>query len=896
MTAIQIQKTINMKKICYIIISFALLFSSCTQDVLYQSEEPVTEGKPVKVRLDINPGEYSRSGLSPSQEKKIKNIFVLVFDKSGHKVSQSYFSSNITANLLNMPTVSGNNMSVYVVANLSLQNTTLSDPSTYFNQVYTIDELNNALVHNLSNDLCVNLSLTMYGSKTNFTIPSTGTLQVPITLKYVVAKVTLYMVTALTNTSDSYNLTNWTVKNYPLKSYLFPQANDAANPSVASDFADSETSVAWVDTTIVINGTNTAAKYAFLYMFENRRGTNSNTSETQKALNAPSKSTAMVLQGYYKTNATNTVTGVTTTVYLGNNNYNDYNVNRGNEYSYIATVKGINKINIDSRVESNTYGYQVNLYNTTLDCHPDWRPLQINSWPGKSTINIYNSDGITPCTWLHVSAINLNQAVNNLRPTYNPATDMSDTITVFFPINTPQSMISKMVYLYADENLTTSSRSAIIKVTSTENLGNSQTITIPATQRGYQTMGNVGFRTFSTTGAVNTASDYILVVEHVEEAALNLTPGAPAGTEATTTMQWGYNLTVAQPTANAVSDYYYRDGFLNTLWLVYHNTTGNLSSTLVPPFGRLSAATSSTASVTITENAMNPIYNTYPARYCFEKNRDLDGDGKITNPNTQGIDEIYWYLPSADELYSTYVGQYALTNALTGANYQVSCEVYGSNSSTNSMSYGTGIGGPIGKTSTVSTRCVRRIYQPQPQATPNSPYVETGTRIINNNGYSSTILRATNIACPTPINGNNSTINSQLSRRFQVAAVNCLLYGSSGSAGMTWAQANGWTSVSDNSNNTGVIASPATGCQAYSETGAPAGTWRLPTQREMYIILFMRREIAAGQDGFVKLSGAQYWTSSTLGGTLGWYGVVGNSTLAFGGKTTNQLVRCIRDL
>lgn len=71
-------------------------------------------------------------------------------------------------------------------------------------------------------------------------------------------------------------------------------------------------------------------------MYENRQGTNANTTQSQKAGNAPSHATAMVLQGYYKTNATSTVTGVTTTIYLGNNNYNDYNVNRGKGYHKYA--------------------------------------------------------------------------------------------------------------------------------------------------------------------------------------------------------------------------------------------------------------------------------------------------------------------------------------------------------------------------------------------------------------------------------------------------------------------------------------------------------------------------------------------------------------------------------
>lgn len=882
-----------MKKIYYIILPLILLFSSCTRDELIDDGGTVVEGEPVRISVSIDDAVLTRTGMSQSQEKAINNVFVMVFDKTGTKVSQSYFSSSITSNLTNVPTVSGTNMSVYVIANLSQQNTRASSVSGYFDNISTVSELNEIMLYDLADDLNVNRDLVMYGSVKGLTISHVATQNVSVTLKYAVAKVTLYVVTALKQPLDSYNLTNWTVVSYPQKSNLLPQTTDAGTS--ASDFANSTTSIAWVDTTLMISGVSTPAKYAFLYMYENRRGTNSNTTESQKANNnAPSNATAMVLQGYYKSASNNKVTGVTTTIYLGNNNYNDYNVNRGNEYAYTVTIYGINQINVDSRVVSNNFGYQVNVYNTTLDCHPDWRPLQISSWPGVATINLYESDGVTPCAWLKVSTKNLNQAVNNARPTYDPATDMVSTLSLTFPASS--SIASKMVYLYADENFSQNSRSAIVSVTSTEGLTNSQKIEIPIKQLGYQMMGSsVGFRTFNVAGGLNTGSgvDYTLIVENIEEATLNLTPGAVAGTEATTSMQWGFNQTVAEPTSGFSSDYYYRDGYEVSLGLVFTSGGGSINSTLRPPFGRASAASSSTASVTITENDMNPIFNTYPARYCFEKNRDVDGDGKITNPNTKNVDEIIWYLPAADELYGMYVGQYALTNPLTGANYQVSSEVYGSSTNTNSMSYSTGIGGAIGKSQAVSVRCVRRRNQTLATGVKNSPYVESGSRIINNNGYSSSILRSSSVARPVPMNSQNSTINNQLSPRFQVAKTDCLLNGSST---MTWSQANGWTTASDASGSTGVVASPATGCQAYSETGAPAGTWRLPTQREMYIILFMRKELLVGQDSYTKMSAGTYWTASNLGATLGWYAITGNNTVAFGGKSTLLSARCIRDI
>lgn len=890
-----------MKKIivfCYIL---SLLFSCTVDEIEYGNTENVPEGQLVNVSISLKDNQMStRSGLPVAQEQAVKSVFILVFNSAGIKVSQTYLTSDIATGLSNIQTQSGSGMSIYAFTNLSAQNTGLLAATYAFNHVHTIAQLKAIKLYDLANDLNLNLDLVAYGSVTGKTLAPNATEQVTIQLHYATARVTLYVVTNLATSGDAYTLTDWTVVNYPQYSYLLPQTTDAVVPGDSAAYGNSATSIAWVDTTILISGVPTAAKYAFLYMYENRRGgrkTGSPVDQDQKnkALYAPTGATAMVLRGYYKSTSGNSVTGMTATVYLGGNNYGDYNVLRGNDYSYIVTVTGINDINVDSRVVTNDYGYQVNLFNPTLDSHPDSRPIQIKSWPGTATVTILESDQQTVAPsgfWLRLSKLNIHQFVNNLRPTYGTVSDMV-TVLSGLTFTNQAAMSSQMVYLYADENLTTSSRTAYVKVLGTAALAGSQPITIKITQNGYQTMGNAGFRSFNTNGTVNTADDYILVVEKIEETTLNLTPGAAAGTEAITSMQWGFNQTVAEPTANATSDYYYRNGFQSTLWLVYQNLTGAPGSTLRTPYGRLSAASSGSASVTITENAMDPIFNTYPARYCFEKNRDLDGDGKITNPNTKGVNEINWYLPSAEELYSMYVGQYALTNYLTGANYQVSSELYGSSTATNSMSYGTGISGTIGKSSAVSVRCVRRIYQSQPQTTPNSPYVMAGTRIIDNRGYSSSILRTAKVARPVPMNSYNSTINNQLSPQFQVAKTDYLL---NGVATMTWSQANGWTTASDNSGATGVTASPATGCQAYSETNYPAGTWRLPTQREMYIILFMRKELIAGQDGYVAMAGGTYWTATNLGGTLGWYGIRSNTTVGFGGKTSLMNVRCIRDL
>lgn len=135
-----------MTRIYLLIITIGLSLFSCTRDNS-ENGENVPEGKPVGMNLGLDQNMMTKSGLSNQQEQTINNIVVMVFDKTGTKVSQSYFDSNITASLQNIPTVSGSNMSVYVITNLTPQNTGLNTISNYFNAIHTVTELNQALMH-----------------------------------------------------------------------------------------------------------------------------------------------------------------------------------------------------------------------------------------------------------------------------------------------------------------------------------------------------------------------------------------------------------------------------------------------------------------------------------------------------------------------------------------------------------------------------------------------------------------------------------------------------------------------------------------------------------------------------------------------------------------------------
>lgn len=176
-----------------------------------------------------------------------------------------------------------------------------------------------------------------------------------------------------------------------------------------------------------------------------------------------------------------------------------------------------------------------------------------------------------------------------------------------------------------------------------------------------------------------------------------------------------------------------------------------------------------------------------------------------------------------------------------------------------------------------------------------SPYVELLTGYVNNTGFKSTSLRSAVVSRPVPVHVATDAVNKTVSPKFVVALADAAvvlnpLY--------TWAAASGWTSAANSSLAPGVIAAPATGCQSYSQLGAPAGTWRVPTQREMMIIYLVRKEFLLNLAGVVDLllDGSLYWTSTSNSATEAWTMDFATGIMYNRSKTNTYRVRCVRDI
>lgn len=632
--------------------------------------------------------------LTPQEEAQIKSIEILVFNSSGALVSRQRIESPSTSTH-RISTRAGNSMSIYVVTNTTLTVNASNSPIDVLGQVTTLDDLKNIKVTNLLVDASNNRTLVMSGSADNVTIaPGSGnTISIP--LNYIAAKMTVNVVESLP-LGETFELTDWRLGSLALYTYIFPRPTDAVNPSNGADFITQSVGSSWSDTTLVIDGANVAAKTTTFYVFENRRGTTSNSDPKLKSgSTAPAAASKFIARGYYKT--ITSVKGVNINLMFGANSTNDYNVERTKRYVYTVKIKGFNQFDVDTRYTDAGVGFSAEVASPTLDAHYDFRPLKISAYSGTSTATILDANGnpTSSSFWLKMSSKDITKFVDNgsgtyIRPTYNPTLEMLQTLSAVHI--SPNSMSTNTLYLYADEYLVDgATRTAQVRITNVQLNGvQLSPITITISQRGVLLAGDVGLRVINPSNT-QTTTNYRLATEVIEEAKIAITPGNLAN-ERTSTMQWGFS----GSTMTSPSPYTLRNGYDNTLaWVLSNTTTGALRT----PYGR-------TGSSTITYDQYDPIYNTYAARYCFEKNRDLNGDGVIVGS------EIKWYLPSTEEQLLIFVGlnswSTTISDRWTPNNIYSSSTTY---STGNNMAivYSSGMTGTTPISITNYVRCVRQI-------------------------------------------------------------------------------------------------------------------------------------------------------------------------------------------
>lgn len=420
---------------------------------------------------------------------------------------------------------------------------------------------------------------------------------------------------------------------------------------------------------------------------------------------APPKATYIVIRGLY-THPTG-AKQFEAYIYLGLDAIKNYDIARGNDYQFTVTVNGFDDINVDSNVDYVNAGFTVDHgTNLIMDAHPDFRPIRIMASAGSSTIEILDENGRAhndpgfSATWLKISPLNLmyhqvkqagaagihqqDGVVGDfVRAKYTPHQGGTDNILSLadatynmayritdIPFTNPSLATDQTLCVYADEFLTTDgARTAQVKVTYLKN-GDSEvkreSMILTLTQRGPLTIfdmnnNDAGLYRLNEDGTPSSVKRKF-VIEQFEEVALAMNPGIDMSVQNTKVMQWGFR---------GVTPYYdkadkYRNGYFLTAEAVYTDVTrtnneptgfGITSSSLKRKYGN--GLTNGTDYIpiytgshtgppyyypTVTNDIYHPIYKSSAARYCHEKNRDMDGDGYID------ANETKWYLPSEQEL------------------------------------------------------------------------------------------------------------------------------------------------------------------------------------------------------------------------------------------------------
>lgn len=698
--------------------------------------------------------------------------------------------------------------------------------------------------------------------------------------------------------TDRLDLFSWEVLNVPAYSYVDNGINDAVaqRPEAPADSNYFRSPIQKFATVTLPN--NKQASQGIFYVFENRKGKISSvTSQKKRASLAPKRATSILIKGRYADPSG--VKDITYLVHLGKDSLTDYNVDRNYKYTYTLTVKSANEYSThvevskqDSRVNVNPL-FAIDINEPTLDAHYDWRPIRLRSSVGFARVEVVDASTELPTNaldkqWLRLSLSASWPTIAQIALTPTLALSQSQTVSL--------TQAGSMLYAYADEMFNgiqpiTSPRKLKLKVTYTpssdiQNLDNADSSYVfikEITQKPILLFGNLGLKQPDVAGVYD-GSTSAFGMESREEAFMKLgfTGLSAVGLKI---LPWGFLGMQKQPALPGSPDYYRRNGMLNTLDLVWKAPLLMYDQSLAE-FGSMPIS-----------GPFDPIYNTYAARYCFEKNRDVNQDGLIAG------DEIKWFLPSRGEQVIAWIGKRAL--AKTDADsLNVSTWSSTENGIANALNLNYSDGGTGGtfikNDSKQHIRCVRRMDHLSPLAL-KGPYVDSGTRQIT--GFPAGVSSghpAHQKGIPFPTHGAEGNLNT-VAPKFEAALTDCGLNGDQlaapGTVSMEWYIACGW-----NNPNGGTAVTPATGCNAYwegniNDPDTGAGMWRMPTQRELMSIWVVQNDLA---NNFQKLATENYWSSPNYY-TEAWYtnfqnGLTAATNRASGAPLVKCYVRCVRDV
>ena len=344
------------------------------------------------------------------------------------------------------------------------------------------------------------------------------------------------------------------------------------------------------------------------------------------------------------------------------------NPSLGSRAAYVKLTAGTleNVVRVVQKAKPQ-YIIGIDFLELTLDSHFDYRPLKINFGSAGlyTKVEILNTDGtaISGTPWLVFSSH------DNYTDAYN-ATPTRDLLTS----NTYDTSSGTLqLHLYADEYVTIggADRKYLVRISSSSTIAgvddplDRDSFGYEVSQKSINVMGQFG-------GTFNPANimpyEKQLGIEHLEEYYFKLSSSGPS----VSGIQWGFH-----GVTTGVTDIHY--GHPGTITLA-ENLSG-WATGITPPY---------------TDT------NTYAARYCYDKNRDLNGNGVLDT------NEIVWYLPAHNQLVALGVAENAAVTPFAKMSYANTLETTANNAMSVYIQNGPTSSSYI-KTRTNRVRCVRDL-------------------------------------------------------------------------------------------------------------------------------------------------------------------------------------------
>lgn len=682
----------KMKKYIYSlwIMLAAVVFTAC-QDDMEQAGNNVKEGLPAKISLNIEvpvTKEVNNSRAVTAIESEVSDL-VLVMIETGSKRVEFVDLSNLlvsstdpttngarTYNLSDVytsETLSGT-YNIYAIANQgsSFANISLDENSA---KSMTDEKMQNLIASNSNNFLSVGATTCpMSATLKNVEIKEDETTELAINLTRAVSHIEF----TFTNGSSTVNFTPqyYTVYNLPENGYMI--GGKEGNPTTTSYFTSARQSVEGTSFEfMMLENIQTAEKEPTNGWTYNDReawtGTAGSSPDQKDFIYAPDDGTFVVVSGTYEDDSY--VGEVSYTIHLGdfsNDDFSNFEVNRNEYHKYNVTVNGVKSITVEAQAGDLTNGAEGELtkkegvtfildahYETVLVKIPTTKVIMTETDENKNFVKFRTPKGTSTVALSDIK----DEDINWIQFAKPNGSDGSYTFPLYKNHTTIEKLIDdikqgKETYYqqYGDYYYTV----AFVDEFYYEDLQLDQFVNV---DNRFFIFNPTPVYTSTDGNSIFNSDSGFQIWQRSIKTTYNLSSGMSAFGIETWDETGALEFGLTYEKNDDLSGQSNLDGFTNTQKLITLKDNETLTEEILSKVGYIEGVEDNTRESHVwgTFNTSDGTVTNTPVsdaiQACLARNRDLDGSGTIDLENSNGENELKWYIPALYQYFIIWLGE-----------------------------------------------------------------------------------------------------------------------------------------------------------------------------------------------------------------------------------------------